>query len=276
MNDALIVTVLSMVPKGRVARWMGGVARTRFPRAVQRLFLRWYVGKYGVDLDDCVGELGDYDSLAAFFTRALKPGVRPVDSEPTAIVSPVDGRVYTVGVVKAGRIPQAEGQDFSVAELLGEPDRYEGGAFAILYLSPRDYHRVHTPREGAVARWRYTPGRLWPVFPAATRHVPDLFARNERLTTFLAADIGEIALVMVGAFGVGRMQVVYADVMTNAGRPGGENLVTPPHLLGRAAELGRFEMGSTVILLFPPGRATLSLEAGAVVRLGARIGQVAG
>lgn len=276
MNDALIVTVLSMVPKGQVARWMGGVARTRFPRAAQRLFLRWYVRKYGVDLEECVGGIQDYDSLAAFFTRALKPGVRPTDLAPSAVVSPVDGRVYTSGVVVGGRIPQAEGQDFAVADLLGEADRYEGGAFAVLYLSPRDYHRVHTPREGAVSRWRYSPGRLWPVFPAATRHVPELFARNERLTTFLDTDIGEVALVMVGAFGVGRMRVVYADVLTNAGRPEHAAPVVPPRALGRADELGRFEMGSTVILLFPPGRVALSLKPGDAVRLGAAIGQVTG
>lgn len=276
MNDAFVVTALSLVPKNPVARGMGGFARLRLPRSAHRALLRWYVAKYRVDLDECVGTLDDYPTLVDFFTRPLKPGVRPVDPDPDAIVSPVDARVYTTGLIENGRIPQAEGREFSVGELLGETSAFEGGAYAVLYLSPRDYHRVHTPCACRVTRFRYSPGRLWPVFPAATRRVPELFSRNERLTSFLDTTVGEVALVMVGAFGVGRMRVVYDDVVTNTGGEGVAREVDPPAQLAAAAELGRFEMGSTVILLFPPGRAELALQPEQVVRVGARIGRKIG
>lgn len=274
MNDALIVSALSVVPKNPVARLMGRFSRTRLPKAAHRALLSWYVKKYQVNLDECEGTIDDYPTLVDFFTRPLRPGVRPVDPAPDAIVSPVDAKVYTVGLVKGGRIPQAEGRDFPVADLLGEPDRHEGGAYAVLYLSPKDYHRVHTPRECRVTRFRYSPGMLWPVFPAATRHVPELFSRNERLTSFLDTDAGEVAQVMVGAFGVGRMRVVYMDLVTNTSAPARDGELTPPLELGRAAELGRFEMGSTVILVFEPGRVQLSVEPGQPVKLGQRIGTV--
>lgn len=274
MNDAWIVTALSLVPKRPAARGMGAFARLRLPGFAQRILLRWYVRKYGVDLSECVGSLADYDSLATFFVRALREGARPVDADPEAIVSPVDGRAYAVGKVTSGRIPQAPGKDYSVAELLGIDDgaALEGAPYAVLYLSPRDYHRVHVPREGSVVRWSYLPGALWPVFPAATRAVPSLFARNERWVSTLSTDLGEVAVVMVGAFGVGRMRVVYSDRVTNDGGLAGRGALEPPAALGRAAELGRFELGSTVILLFPPASIAWTVRDGDPVRVGSRIG----
>lgn len=272
MKDALIVSTLSLVPKKPTARLMGLFARTRLPALLRRGLLRWYVKKYKVNLDECVGTLDDYPTLVDFFTRALKPGLRPIDPAPDALVSPVDGRAYSVGFVHEGRIPQAEGRSFSAAELLGEGDRYEGGAYAVLYLSPQDYHRVHVPREGLLRRWRYSPGQLWPVFDAATRRVPELFSRNERLTSFLDVGVGELAVVMVGAFGVGRMRVVYDDITTNDGGEASEGRLEPARELGRGDELGRFEMGSTVILVCPPGTGRFSVAPGDRVRVGQRIG----
>jgi phosphatidylserine decarboxylase len=272
VKDALIISALSVVPKNRAARLMGVFARTRLPAAAQRALLRWYVGKYRVDLTECEGVLEDYGSLTDFFTRALKPGKRPTDPAPRAIVSPCDGTAYAVGRVEDGRIPQAEGRTYAVKDLLGGDERYVGGSYAVLYLSPRDYHRVHVPREGAAVRYTYLPGRLWPVFPAATRSVDELFARNERLTTWIAADLGEYALVMVGAFGVGRMRVVYDPLVTNTGRPAAATAIVPPADFARADELGRFEMGSTVILVFPPGVVEWTIAAGDPVRVGSAIG----
>ncbi len=273
MKDALIISALSVVPKNHAARLMGVFARTRLPAAAQRALLKWYVGKYKVDLSECEGTLADYASLTDFFTRALKPGVRPVDPAPRAIVSPCDGMAYAVGRIEGGRIPQSEGKSYDVRELLGGDDRYEGGDFAVLYLSPRDYHRVHVPREGAVFRYSYLPGALWPVFPAATRKIEALFARNERLTSWIRSDLGEYALVMVGAFGVGRMRVVYDGVVTNEGKARAEVALTPAPAFVRAAEIGRFEMGSTVILVFPPNTVEWTITPGDPVRVGARIGE---
>ena len=274
MKDALIISALSLVPKHAVAGWMGAFARLSLPRPLRRLLLRWYVWKYDVDLSECVGTLDDFPTLVAFFTRALKPGVRPVDMAVDSIVAPCDGRVYAVGTVTDDKIPQSESQYFSAKELLAGKDGYEGGQYAVIYLSPRDYHRVHTPRECTVRRFQYVPGALWPVFPAATRKISFLFSRNERLAAFLDTDCGEVAEVLVGAFGVGRMRVVFDDVVTNTGAK--DILakdVVPPCSLGRAEEIGRFEMGSTVVLLFPPGRVRGTAVAGSFVKLGAKIGE---
>lgn len=273
MKDALIISALSVVPKNHAARLMGVFARTRLPAAAQRALLTWYVGKYRVDLTECEGELADYGSLTDFFTRALKPGVRPVDPAPRAIVSPCDGMAYAVGRIEGGKIPQSDGKSYDVRELLGGDDRYEGGDFAVLYLSPRDYHRVHVPREGAVTRYSYLPGALWPVFPAATRRIDALFARNERLTSWITSDLGEYALVMVGAFGVGRMRVVYDPLVTNEGKPRSDVALSPPAEFERAAEIGRFEMGSTVILVFPPNTVEWTITPGDPVRVGSRVGE---
>ena len=274
MKDALIISALSVIPKNHAARMMGVFARTRLPSLAQRALLRWYVGKYKVNLDECEGSLEDYGSLVDFFTRALKPGMRPVDDAPNAIVSPADAVTYAVGRIEAGKIPQSDGRSYTVRELLGGDARFDDGDFAVLYLSPRDYHRVHVPREGVARRYSYLPGALWPVFPAATRSIDALFARNERLTTWIDAACGEYAVVMVGAFGVGRMRVVYDSVVTNAGKPRAEVPLTPPPTLARGAELGRFEMGSTVILVFPPNTVSWRIAPGDPVRVGARIGEL--
>ncbi|MSQ04105.1 MAG: phosphatidylserine decarboxylase [Myxococcales bacterium] len=270
MKDALIVSLLSAVPKNLVARWMGVFGRTRFPAKMQQLLLRAYIAKYGPNLDECVGRLQDFDCLTAFFTRALKPGARPIDAAEDSLVSPVDGVCSMVGDVVAGRIPQAPHIDYAVADLLGES--FEAARFAVLYLSPKDYHRVHTPREGRVTRYRYLPGRLWPVFPAATRSIRDLFSRNERLVSWVDTDVGPMAVVMVGAFGVGRIRTVYCDVVANTGGEGGGAAVDQH--LERGAELGRFELGSTVILIVPRS-VRWEVAAGESVRLGQRIAALA-
>ena len=274
MKDGLIITGLSLVPRNLVSRVMGMFGRSHLPRFLLDPILRWYVGHYGVNLSECVGGLGDYNSLVDFFTRPLLPEARPICPDPDAIVSPVDGKVYAIGAIVDGRLPQAPDLDYAVADLLGGDDRYESGQFAVIYLSPKDYHRVHTPREGSVVGWRYRPGELWPVFPAATRKVRDLFAKNERMVARLDTDAGEIAVVMVGAFGVGRMRTTFCDLISNAGEPRVDGAVEPPMAIERAGELGRFEMGSTVVLVFPAGRALWSVEPGATVRLGERIGGI--
>ena len=274
MKDALVVSLLSILPRGRVSRLMGAFARLCLPRFAHRWLLRWYVGHYGVNLDECEGGIDDYPSLAEFFVRALKPGVRPIAQEPDALVSPVDGAVYAVGKVRKGRLPQAAELDYAVADLLAGDTRYEDGDFAVIYLSPKDYHRVHSVREGRLLGFRYRPGQLWPVFPGATRRIRDLFARNERLILRLATDAGELACVMVGAFGVGRMRLVSAPLITNTGAPARDEEFMEPVSVGRCEELGRFEMGSTVVLLFEPNQVEWSVQSGDVVRLGAPIGRL--
>lgn len=281
MNDALIVSLLSAIPKNQTTRLMGAFSRTALPGALQKALLRWYVGHYKVDLDECQGTLEDYPTLARFFIRELKPGVRPVDPAPGVLVSPVDGRAHTFGVVEQGGFQQADGRVGSVSELLAEApgaaggpfdaSRFEGGSYAILYLSPKDYHRVHSPQEGTVKAVRYRPGQLWPVFPAATARVEHLFDRNERLIFLLETPLGPLVVALIGAFGVGRMATPLAELITNQGGPAEDLAMDVP--IGRAQEIGRFEMGSTVILLAEPGRLSWELTRGEVVRLGRPIGR---
>ncbi len=273
MKDGLVIGFLSVLPRKRVSASMGWLGRRRLPRWILRTFLRWYIGHYGVNLDEAAGTLDDYDTIVSFFIRRLKDGARPVCADEGAVVAPCDGRVYAIGHIEGGRLPQSPDLDYAVGDLLGGDDRYEGGEFAVIYLSPKDYHRVHTPVAGGVVGYRYRPGRLWPVFDAATRRIRDLFARNERLVARVRSeDFGDVAVVMVGAFGVGRMAVEFADLLTNRGAPAADVDLPTPFAVARAGELGRFELGSTVVLVFEPGAVAWEAKPGDVVRLGQRIG----
>lgn len=274
MKDGLIISLLSVLPRKFVSRTMGRVTRLALPRSVHRAFLRWYVGHYGVNLAECVGGIDDYDTVASFFTRPLLPDARPIDDAPEALVSPVDAKVYVIGTTEEGRLPQSPELDYAVQTLLGGDTRYEEAEYAVLYLAPKDYHRVHSPREGTIVGYRYRPGGLWPVFPGATRRIRDLFARNERLVIRVQTDIGEIPVVMVGAFGVGRMALSFADTVTNTGGAPEEHAFAEPPQIQRAGELGRFGMGSTVILILPKGTVRWTVEPGRDVKLGERIGVV--
>jgi phosphatidylserine decarboxylase len=271
VNDALIVSLLSAVPKNRGARFMGAASRLRLPRFAHRMLLRWFVKKYKVDLSESVGTIEDFDSLAQFFIRTLKPGVRPIDDTPGILVSPVDARAHTFGLIEDGLFLQAPGRPCPIAALVGEEEaqRFEGGTYAVLYLAPPDYHRVHSPVACTVESMDYRAGTLWPVFAAATRKVEDLFARNERLVFSLNSDAGRISYVMVGAFGVGRIGNVFDDTVTNTGSDSSLRTLDPAPAVERGEELGR-----TVILLCEPGRVEWEMEPGQVLRLGRRIATV--
>jgi phosphatidylserine decarboxylase len=278
VKDALIVSMLSLVPKNHAARWMGKGTRLRLPRFAHRLLLRWFVRTYKVDLSECVGGIDDFESLAHFFVRPLKEGVRPVDASPGVLVSPVDGRAHTFGEIVDGCFLQAEGKPCPVSALLGEDlaPSFEGGSYAVLYLAPPDYHRVHSPLDGSITALDYHPGQLWPVFAAATRKVKNLFARNERLVFDLQTPAGRCALVMVGAFGVGRMTNILDDGHTNSCTVSTLRPIEPPRPITRGGEIGRFELGSTVILLFEPGRVQWQMSPGQTLRLGRTIGVLTG
>lgn len=245
---------------------MGWFARRRASRAVTR----WFVRAYGLNMAEAEGTLEDYGSLEQLFTRTLKPGVRPIDSEPRALVSPVDGRCAALGRTREGKLALAEGKQLDVASLLGQ-DVPEEVDVAVLYLSPKDYHRIHVPREGRAVRWRYTPGTLWPVFPAALRKVHDLFSRNERMTVRIDTDRGPVDVVLIGAFGVGRITLELCELVSNTRQPASEGTLDCE--LQRGQHLGTFHLGSTVILVTPPGRWQWSILSGDVVRMGRCIAQ---
>ncbi len=279
MKDRALVAALRVVPKNALSRVVGGLTRARAPRAVRVAAMRAFAARYGIDLSEC-GELEAFRTFGEFFARPLRPGLRPIAPGEDVLVSPVDGVVSQAGRADGGRIVQAKGLDYSLDALLADPAaaaRFRGGAFATLYLSPRDYHRIHFPIGGRITGYRYVPGRLWPVNAASVQGVPGLFTVNERLATLLETPLGACAVVAVGATIVGRIRAYYDPTVPVSNLPRAHPVsrdYPTPIPVEKGQELGAFEMGSTVILLLEPGRAALrdGLVAGARVRVGEPIG----
>lgn len=284
--------VLARVPQGALSRGFGRLADVPIPRPLRRAVLGGFARAVGADVAEAERPLEAYPTLNAFFTRALRPGARPWPDDPAAVGSPVDGVAGQVGTVAAGRLVQAKGRMYEVRRLLDDPDgwrRFEGGAFVTLYLSPKDYHRIHAPVGGAIADARHVPGTLLPVNAPAVAHVPDLFARNERLMCSIDGAAGRVAVVAVGAYNVGRISAAFdpawnappgrsAWVTNRRGAQTARRAYDPPVPVRRGDEIMTFHLGSTVVLVFEPGRVDLhpSLAAGTPVRLGMPIATVRG
>lgn len=254
MKDALLIGTLGLIPKNLLSRAVGAAAHAGLPASVTRASVRWFARRYGIDLDEAEHPIEHYRTIGELFTRRLKPGARPIDRRPGVAVSPADGRISNSGRIENGRLIQAKGRDYSVADLLRDrhdAERFENGAWVTVYLSPRDYHRVHHPVEGRITASRYIPGHLWPVNAAAVDRVEDLFCVNERVATFVDSPIGEVASVMVGATSVGHMTMTYdVELITNRGRPGAHKSYPEALRIARGDELGLFRLGSTVVVLF--------------------------
>jgi phosphatidylserine decarboxylase len=281
MDKQWMVDLVGRLPQAALSRAWGWLARRRRPRLGVTLLKHAFVRAVGIDMSEANQPINAYVTLEDLFVRRLKNGARRIDPDPAALVSPVDGSVGSGGRVHGGTLLQVKGRPYSVAALLADADaaqRFEEGEYLTLYLSPRDYHRVHAPVSGAVAAAALVPGSLLPVFPEAVQSVDELFARNERLVTYLdSPDAGRIAVVKVGATLVGRISVTYdAGVTTNRSGEARRDLAyDPPRPLAKGAELGAFELGSTVVLLAEPGRVRFDrLEPGTVVRCGQRLGTV--
>ncbi|MES0874477.1 archaetidylserine decarboxylase [Sinimarinibacterium thermocellulolyticum] len=257
---------------------IANIRHTAFKNALIRLFLRGYP----VDLSESESPVAEnYASFNHFFTRALRPGARPLPEAQDAFVSPVDGTISQLGEIRDGRVFQAKGHEYTVLELLaGDEDaarRFAHGRFCTIYLAPYNYHRIHMPIDGRLRRWSYVPGRLFSVNAATARAMPRLFARNERLNAVFDTPAGDVAVSMIGALFVGSLETVWAGCVTPPharGEPQFYETMNPVRL-GRGEELGRFNMGSTVILLTEPGAVDWSprLAAGSTVRMGEALGR---
>jgi phosphatidylserine decarboxylase len=280
MLDRLFIAAMRAVPKNAVSRLVGRLTDWQGPAGLLQAAMRGFARRYDIDLA-ASPPLETYRTFGQFFARPLRPGLRPIAPGEDLVVSPVDARVSQAGLAGGGRLLQAKGIEYTLAALLGDGEmarRLEGGAWATLYLSPQDYHRIHFPLAGGITGWRYVPGLLWPVNPASVAHVPGLFTVNERLVTLLDSPLGLVAIVAVGATVVGRVRASYDDAVPLTDQPGARSMqrgdYAPPRPVEKGAELGAFEMGSTVILVFEPGRVRLSerLKPGARVRVGEPIG----
>lgn len=254
------------------------LAYSQHPRLKQWL-IDTVVRRFDVNLQEAAEpDATAYPSFNAFFTRALRPDARQPDADPQALLMPADGHISQCGVIAEGRIFQAKGQSFTVAELLGDADAaspYHNGLFATIYLSPRDYHRVHTPCHATLLETRHIPGRLFSVGQDAVASVPRLFARNERLVCHFETAFGPMVQVMVGALLVSGVETVWGgvEIPAYASHITRKNWRGLDITLDRFAEMARFNYGSTVITLLPPGVAQLNpaLQPSCPVRLGQRL-----
>jgi phosphatidylserine decarboxylase len=280
LSDYLKSLALYPLPQHWISRLVFFL--TRQPTRLKGPAIRWFIRHFKVDMSEAMEQNIDrYATFNAFFTRAIKPELRPIAQQADALASPVDGAISQLGGIHAGRIVQAKGRDYSLLELLGGrrdwAERFEGGRFITLYLAPWDYHRIHMPHDGQLTHMLHVPGRLFSVAPHTVRAVPRLFARNERVVACFEGSIGAFALVLVGALNVAAIETVW------------HGLVTPPQsrsirqydyqdkkiFLAKGAEMGRFNMGSTVILLTQPNIAwERALQERLKLKLGQKIATV--
>jgi phosphatidylserine decarboxylase len=280
LRERVAVDLLRWTPKGAFSRGVGWAASRTVPRLLRSPIYGGFARLVGADMSILDRPLPEFGRFDEFFTRPLRAGVRPVAQGDGVVVSPVDGVVSEAGIAEGGRLIQCKGRDYTVAGLLAdavEARAFEGGAYATIYLSPRDYHRIHSPADGRVTGYRHIPGAFFPVNPMSVRNVAGLFSINERLVTYLESEVGRVAVVAVAATGVGHITATYdRDVRTHrrgaAGRHGWAQRYAVPRPMARGAELGMFHLGSTVILLFEPGRVRLDAVRDQVLRMGERIG----
>jgi phosphatidylserine decarboxylase len=271
----VLITLLSVLPKHMMSSVAGALAGRPVPRALRERVYRGYSRVFGAAPEEAELALDEYPTLNAFFTRALKPGLRPV--APHAIVSPADAAVGAWGPVADDTLIQAKGRNYSLTALLGDETlahRMDGGTFATFYLAPKDYHRLHVPVDGLITAATYIPGELWPVNVHAVTHVADLFAVNERIVVRIERPDGVVAVALVGATMVGMTRLVFDDLHTNARRREVQHRTYDPAIPVHAGDpLGHFEFGSTVIVVCSPGSAIIEpLEVGQTVRVGQRLG----
>ena len=282
MPDRLFILFQYLLPHHLLSRLAGCLANCTWSW-VKNPFITWFVKRYQVDMSQALEENPTaYSSFNDFFTRALKPDARPLDQTSGSILCPADGAISQLGKIEHGRIFQAKGHSFSVQELLGGNAElaapFQGGEFATVYLSPRDYHRVHMPLGGTLKEMIYVPGKLFSVNQTTAENVPELFARNERVVCLFDTEAGPMAVVLVGAMIVASVETVWAGLVA----PPSRELRSTAY--GQAApslekgdEMGRFNLGSTAIVLFGPDamRWSESLKAGDSVQMGQLMGSVA-
>ncbi len=279
MLDVLRITLQYCAPQHTCTYLTGLLATCRW-KWFKNWAIRRLIRKYHVNLQEAAStDLADYPHFNSFFTRHLKAHLRPIAAASDAIAAPADSTVSQTGAIQQGQIFQAKGFNYSTDSLLGGAhawaERFLHGSFTTFYLAPRDYHRVHMPIDGTLRETIYIPGRLFSVNPLTASHVPNLFARNERLVCLFDTAVGAMAVILVGAMLVGKIRVVWSDNIVS--KQIERKTYTTPIALAKGAELGHFEMGSTVIVLFGENAAhwTAELTAGKIVKMGEAVGNIA-
>lgn len=282
MKDRLFILSQYLLPHHLLSRLIGCAAECKAAWLKNRL-IGWFAKQYQVNMSEAqVEDLSAFAHFNDFFTRALKEGARPLDGTPNAVLCPADGAVSQLGKIEQGRVFQAKGHSYSVIELLGGDSQraaaFMGGDFATIYLSPKDYHRVHMPLTGTLREMVYVPGRLFSVNQTTAENVPELFARNERVVCLFDTERGPMAVVLVGAMIVASIETVWAGLVTPPKRTlktfNYDEAARAPITLDKGAEMGRFKLGSTAIVLFGPDQVQWAdtLTANSPVQMGQRLG----
>lgn len=277
--------LMHLLPHHLLSRLMLYATRLRVV-FLKNLFIDHFTRLYNIDLSQAVLEnRDDYASFNAFFTRELKPELRPLETDPNAIVCPADGTISQFGKILAGELIQAKGKNFTLVNLLGlgqqDHKHFERGEFATIYLSPADCHRLYMPMDGTLTRMVHVPGRLFSVNQQSAETIPDLFARNERVIVYFQTSVGMMAFIMVGAIFVSSIETVWSGVVTPPSSQCIRSWNYPQHgegsvTLKKGEEVGRFNMGSTVILLFEEDAMAWSKDAacGKTVQFNQLLGHV--
>lgn len=283
IKDRAFAFIQILLPHHFLSSIMYKITRVEI-KCFKNFFITKFIALYNVDMNQAQNENAqDFKSFNEFFTRPLKLSARPISDAAKTIISPVDGTVSEIGKIQDKQIFQAKGKSYSLETLVGGSQEraqfYKNGYFATLYLSPRDYHRIHMPISGRIREMLHVPGRLFSVSPSTARSVNGLFARNERVVAGFSTEAGPMAVILVGAIFVSSMETVWAGTITP---PRGKNLrqwsydTQEPITLERADEMGRFNMGSTVILLFSENSIAWNkdLVCGKKVQFGEKIGEI--
>lgn len=279
----LFVLIQYLLPHHFLSRFVGFFAESSL---FKNFFIKLFIRRYKVNLDEAaIADATEYPNFNTFFTRELKPDARPFPNNPEAIISPADGTISAMGEIRHDQLIQAKNHQFSLIHLLaGDSDlanHFFDGSFVTVYLSPKDYHRVHLPIAGQLVKTLYVPGRLFSVNRATTELVPNLFARNERAICVFSTAIGPLCVILVGAMIVAGIETVWGGQLCP--KPGARIVTTsdyrdnsPPIEFAAGAEIGRFKLGSTAIVLCPPGSVQLSEElcANSPIKMGQQIGKL--
>ncbi len=278
MKDPILRFFWNVIPEKSISRLVGNFAK----KPVSRHLIPYYAKKFQIDLSPVKKPIDQFSNLLDFFIRELKPEARPIHPDPHTLTSPVDGVITQMGKIQDGTLIQAKGINYNLEELLASDtysSTFTGGQFMTIYLSPRDYHRIHSPIAGEVTSLTYIPGKLYPVNLSGVRLFPRLFSQNERVISYIKSEAGLVALVKVGATNVGSIKVTFDDSISTNNRKyqvlkekDYEGSVT----LKKGEELGRFEFGSTVILLFEPNQLEWigDLTSGTSLQMGQPIARV--
>lgn len=274
LKQQIFIQAQRVVPQHHLSRVVGKVAASENP-LIKNAVISAFKAQYGIDMSIAEQENAlKFKSFNEFFTRALKEGVRAVDADPTSIVSPADGAISQLGKIENGDIFQAKGQKFTVENLIADPqlaEPFKQGQFATVYLSPRDYHRVHMPFAGTLTETLYVPGELFSVNQTTAENIPGLFARNERMVCLFDTELGRMAVVLVGAMIVAGIETV----ATGKVKPSGHiELNQHDMYLEKGAELGRFYLGSTAVVLFEDNKMQwdAAFKANSTVVMGEALG----